>query len=84
MDKLNIGNICLRGICLWDSNYLYVGCDDKTIKLIHLKNHKVEKVLKEHNKEILTIKKIVHPKFGECLVSQGWDNDQIKLWINEN
>ena len=49
-----------------------------------MKNHKIEKVLKEHNKEILTIKKIVHPKFGECLVSQGWDNDQIKLWINEN
>ena len=84
LDKLNIGNICLRGICLWDSNYLFVGCDDKTIKLIDLKNHKIEKVLKEHNKEILTIKKIVHPKFGECLVSQGWDNDQIKLWINEN
>ena len=83
LNKINLGNISLRGLCLWNNNYLFVGCDDKTVKLIDLKNLKIEKVLKEHYKEILTIKKIVYPKFGECLISQGYDDDQIKQWINE-
>ena len=83
LNKINLGNISLRGLCLWNNNYLFVGCDDKTVKLIDLKNLKIEKVLKEHYKEILTIKKIIYPKFGECLISQGYDDDQIKQWINE-
>ena len=29
---------------------------------------------------VLTIKKIFHPKYGDCLISQGNDLSQIKLW----
>ena len=28
------------------------------------------------------IKKIRHPKYGECIISQDFIKGQIKLWIN--
>ena len=42
----------------------------------------VEKNLEGHNSGIFTIKKIEHPKLGKCLISQGYEDDQIKLWTN--
>ena len=30
-----------------------------------------------HNFDVLTIKKIVHPVYGECLIT---NSDEIKLW----
>ena len=78
--KINDGN--LYGICLWNNNFLFVACNDKTIKLIDLKTGLIVKSLEGHNSDILTIKKAIHPKYGECLISQGLANDQIKIWIN--
>jgi len=60
-----------------------VGCDDKSIKLIDINNGKIFKNLIEHEKEILCIKKIKHPKFGECLISQGYGEEKINLYITE-
>ena len=37
--------------------------------------------LKGHSDEVLTIKKISHPKYGDCLISQGLGNEKIKMWI---
>ena len=70
----------LRGICLWNNNYLFVGCHDKKIKLIDLKKGVIIKNLKENKNFVLAIKKIVHPLYGECLISQGVKDDQIKMW----
>ena len=78
--KINDGN--LYGICLWNNNFLFVACNDKTIKLIDLKTGLIVKSLEGHNSDILTIKKAIHPKYRECLISQGLANDQIKIWIN--
>ena len=74
----------LYGLCLWNKDYLFVGCEDKTIKLIELKSGKNIKNLIGHNNRVITIKKIILPKYGECLISQGYNNDQIKLWINKS
>jgi len=74
----------LYGICIWNNNYLCVGCQDKTIKLIDLKEGKVIKNLIGHEEKVINLKKVDHPKYGECLISQGWEYDQIKLWINKN
>ena len=82
---LNKINICkkewLRGICLWNKNYLFVGCDDKTIKLVDLNKNKIIKDLIKSDRDMLAIKKIYHYKYGECLLSQGWKDERIKLWI---
>ena len=84
LSKIGTGNNELRGLCLWNTNYLFVGCTDNTIKLIELKNGIIIKSLVGYNNEVCTIKKIRHPTFGECILTQGWENDQIKLWVNKN
>ena len=86
---LLLNTICLRGntfkgMCLWNDNYLFVGCEEKTIKLIELNNGIIVKDYKGHNNEVVTIKKISHSQYGECLLSQGWEEDQIKIWILNN
>ena len=81
LDKIKVSkNYSLSGLCLWNNEYLFVGCYDKTIKLIELNNGKIIKNLSHHNNRVLTIKKIYHPEYGECLISQGLDK-KIKLWI---
>ena len=74
----------LRGICLWNYKYLFIGAEDKKIKLIDLENDEEIDNIK-CNDYICTIKKINCNKFGECLIFQGkLDHGQIKLWRNEN
>ena len=70
------------GICIWNSNYLFTGSKDNSIKLIDIKNLKIVKSLNGHNNYVCTIRKIVHPKYGGCIISQSWHNDDIKIWMN--
>ena len=84
LDKIKVHDTWLYGICLWKNDFLFVGCKDNTIKLLDLKNKKIIKNLPGHNSFVSTIKKIKHPLYGDCLISQGWFKDQIKLWINLN
>ena len=81
-------NVCeknsLNGICLWNDDYLFVGSNDHTIKLVELNNGLIVKNLSGHNDDVVGIKKINHPQFGECLISQGWESDQIKIWLIKN
>ena len=74
--------IPLVSMCLWNKNYLLVSCVDYTIKLVDFKNLVFIKSFKGHDNEVCTIKKIVHPTYGECLISQGLANEQIKMWTN--
>ena len=74
----------LYGICLWSNEYLFVGCNDKSIKLIELNSGKIVKNLIANYLYVLTIKKIYHPLYGECLISKGSDYDPITLWIIKN
>ena len=80
--KIKVTNkICnIFGICLWNDKYLFVGCGDRSIKLINLINGRVIKHFYKHFREVLTIKKFYHPKYGECLISHGNGCDSIKLW----
>ena len=71
----------LYGFCLLRNNYLCYGNHDNAIRLINLNNG--QKILKlvGHNNSVLTIKKLDHPKYGECLISQDADG-KIKIWKN--
>ena len=73
--------IGIFGICLWNKKYLFTGCNNSEIKLIDLEKKIIVQKLHGHKKVITCIKKIIHPKYGECLISQGYKNDQLKLWI---
>ena len=80
LKKIKIFDSRIYGICLWSKEYLYVGCESMKIRLIELKTGKNIYNLSGHNGLILTLKKINIPQYGECLISQGYENDNIKLW----
>ena len=65
-----------------DNDYLFVGCEDKTIKLIDLKKGNIIKSLSGYNNSILTVNKIFIPKYGNCLITQEKGNAQIIIWKN--
>ena len=81
LNKIKLNNDGFISLCLWNNQYLFVGCVDKSIKLIDLNNEKDIKQLIVHKKTVTTLKKIIIPQYGECLISQGLEDDQIKLWI---
>ena len=84
LNKIKINNGGLFGISLWNKNYLFIGCKSNIIKLIDINNKKCIKDLNGHNNDVLTIKKFIHPKYGECLISQSYKNDYLKIWGNKN
>ena len=83
LNKIKIFDRIILGICIWENDYLVVGCNDTNIKIIEIKSGELIKSLKGHYKEALNIKKIIHPYYGECLISQGYRNDYIKLWTKK-
>ena len=78
--KSNYGGQILYGLCLWNKKYLFIGNNKKQILLLELKHYKVLKQFQCNNGSIITIKKIVHSKYGECLISLGVKG-AIQLWI---
>ena len=69
------------GLCLWDNEYLLVGCRD-TIQIIDMIKGKRIKYFYEPNSEILCIKKFVHPIYGECFIAKSSDG-KIRLYGNK-
>ena len=79
--KVSTGKNELRGICLWNNGYVFVACVDYSIKLVDIENEIVVKSLNRCNNEVCTVKKIYIAQYGgECLISQEWENDSIKIW----
>ena len=66
-------NQIIYGICLWNNNYLFLGCENHALELIDINTGKCIKTLltPTGKKGEKTIKKLIHPIFGECLISQS-------------
>ena len=77
---IQVGYFLLRGICLWNSEYLFVGCGNSIITLLSLKKGIIIKNFYGHRNHVEGIKKVYHPKLGECLISEGFWEDKIILW----
>ena len=82
INKIQVSDNRLFDLCLWDNNYLLVGCGEEIIKLIDLKAGKKIKTLHDFN-SVISLKKINHPKYGKCLITQGNEIEQIMLWIKK-
>ena len=81
LNIIKVSHGSVNTICLWNNNYLFAGTIDYKIILIDLKNVKIIKEYEQNKESVLTIRKINHPKYGECLISsQSWKNGKIKLW----
>ena len=82
LNKISL-NSNLYGICLWDKDNLLIGCGDKDINVLDISDvenlYIKNKTLNGHNNRVITIKKVKN-----ILVSQGWKQDQIKLWTFKN
>ena len=83
LNKIKVSNQILYGICLWNDNFLFTGSKDGSIKLLEIKKGIYVKSFDGHFEQVLTIKKINHSKYGECLISHNWKESEIKLWIND-
>ena len=84
LNKIKFNRIYIFGICLLKNEYLFVGCDDNTIKIIDLNNLKIINILKGHQSYVLSVKIITHPQYGDCLISQGMFDCPIKLWVQKS
>ena len=66
----------------WNQRYILVAEKSNcSIIIIDTLYNRVISVLKEiHTSFVICLKKINHPLYGECLITQGKYDDQIKLW----
>ena len=83
LDSIIISNnegSMFNSMCLLDNNHIVVVCQTK-IKIVNINNKTIIKRLKGHNDNVLCVKKIVHPQYGECIISKGIYDEPIKLWV---
>ena len=78
--KITVDDDKIFSIFLWKNKYLFVGCRNTNIIILDLNKKQIIKKIKGHDNFVLCIKKINHPKLGECFISQGYENEKIKLW----
>lgn len=69
----------LRGIVLWNEEFLISASSDKTFKIFSIKEEKLIHSQPSHENVLCTINKFQHPVHGECLFSSAIDG-KIKLW----
>ena len=80
-------NISPKGLCLFNNIYLLVYSDNKEINIIDLEKNMVVDIISTDGKDIISMKRLIHPIYGECLISQGYSRyyeNGIKLWIKKN
>ena len=81
LNKIEVNNFNrnLR-ISIFNEKFLFIGDFEGKIKLIDLKNGVILDDSLCHQSRICSIKKLEHPLYGECIISQGWLSEPIKLW----
>ena len=81
LKNIKVSALKINGICLWNNEYLLACTDYFAIKIIKLKYNNYNYLFTQLN-TLRTIKKFIHPKYGECLIVQGVDN-HIRLYIKK-
>lgn len=78
---IKVGECNINCIGFWKDDCIFTGDEEGKIKILKLIEEKTTMILSGHSSGVIFIEKIEHPKFGDCLVSQGVDEDgQIILW----
>ena len=79
INKIDLNCNEIVSICKWDDDNIIAACDN-SIKLINLENFQICESFNGHKDKVFTVKKIKHPKFGNCIISQALNDENIKLW----
>jgi len=79
--KINTNKCLLAHIIEWNNKYIIAAdVNNKSFKIIDLDENKIiSDIGGQHKTDLVCIKKIYHPIYGESLLSCGEDN-YIKLW----
>jgi hypothetical protein len=77
--NIRIKKSCLRGVCIWNDEYVLVAGSDKCLNVIDLINKKVIGKIKGHSNVICTVQKIIHPIYGESVLTGSIDG-KIKIF----
>ena len=75
--------VCKKGlnsIFLWNDISLFIGCDDRVIRMLKLDNSKIEEVI-SLNQNILTLKFLYNLYLGKILIFQEKESFAIKYFI---
>ena len=76
----------MNSICLWNDEYLFVGYSKAKIRLLEIESESFIKDINFNNAydddDVIDIKKINHPKYGECLIYQTLN--QIQYLLNKD
>ena len=75
------------GICLWNNDVIFAGIHKKIVvinikteEIISILEYKFEPIHMDHFKDMISLKKIEHPKYGECLISKSYVESKIGIW----
>ena len=67
---------------IWNDNYIFASQNYDRFVLIDISSPKIKKYFSGHKNEVNKIMKLIHPKYGECLITI--DQYKTKLWIIKN
>ena len=68
-----------NGFCYWNDNYFFVPTNYNRLCLVDSSCDKNIKYFNGHKDQITNILKLIHPIFGECLITIGFD--YCYFWI---
>ena len=79
--NINIDNDELYHIIKWNDKFIIVAdYHSNSYKIVNLEDENILDINGQHTKGVISIKKIIHPKYGQSLLSAGSDRT-IKLWV---
>ena len=79
MKIINIGIEHLDDICFWNNNLLFISTFEEGLILYDINKEKCIQKYKVNGK-IIAIRKIIHPEFGECILTHYHGASPIQLW----
>ena len=82
INKVSVNLMNIRSLFLYENKYFMAGSGYNNIDIYDLEKKEWVGSLQGHSSDIICIKSIKHPLYGECLISQGY-KEKIKLWINK-
>jgi hypothetical protein len=81
--KIQASGTNLRGLCIWNDQYILAASSDKGFKIFDLNTFELKSTKIGHENVVCSIEKINHPSYGEGILTSAIDGT-IRLWTFKN
>ena len=71
------------GFCLWNNECIFAGVKDDIV-LLNINTEEIYSRKDYGKSNIIVIKKLNHPEFGECFLTKSKGDHLIKIWIRKD